>query len=150
VRALSGWPTGEPLPDLFKVAETSNQKSLKILAVRGAIQLIGLDKNLSGDNKVSMYKKALDLSTELNEKRMILAGLRSTRSLKALNMAGKYLDDPALKREAQVAVIQIGERIFEKHPKEVLAFLVKVRQETEDDGIREWVEEILAEMDIQE
>ena len=85
----------------------------------------------------------------LNEKRQVLAGLSDTRSVKALELAGSVLDDPALKQEAQAAVLRIGERIREDHSEELLIFLKKIHKDTDDEDIREWAQEILNAIESQ-
>ncbi|MFH1941512.1 MAG: HEAT repeat domain-containing protein [bacterium] len=137
IRALSIWPTAEPMADLLQVAETSKDKSLQILALRGYIRSIGLDKGHSDDEKPAMYQKAYDLSSAVNEKRMVLSGLAETRSLAALTMAEKLLDDSSLKAEAEAAVLNISRRIWEQHPSETVEHLQKVMQKTRSEDVRQ-------------
>jgi HEAT repeat protein len=143
VRALSDWPTGEPMHDLFEVAGTSRQEPLKILALRGAIQLIRIDKNHSDDEKVPLFQKAFDLSTGSDEKRQALAGLSDLRTMKALEPASRFLDDPALKQEAQAAVVKIADRIWRTHPQETLPYLNKILEGTDDEEVRERAQKLI-------
>ncbi len=112
IRALSSWPTAKPLPDLMEIAENSKDKASQILALRGAIRLIGIDTEMSQDSKAARLQEALDLCTEPNEKRMVLSGLSKLSSTVALEMAVKMTADPELKDEAEVAFVDIENNLW--------------------------------------
>lgn len=143
IRALSVWPTAEPMDDLLNVSETSNEKVLQILALRGYIRSIGIDTEHSEDEKAQMYQKAFDLSSEINEKRMVLSGLAEIRSMSALDMAARYLGDLPLQEEAEVAVVRIAQRIWREYPRETLPYLNRVIQTTKDEEVRENAERLI-------
>lgn len=137
IRALSEWPTAEPMDDLLNVAETSREKVLQILALRGYIRSIGIDTAHTDDEKPQMYQKAFDLSSEINEKRMVLSGLAEIRSMSALDMAARYLGDPSLQNEAEVAVVRIAQRIWREHPQETLPYLNRVVRSSSNEEVRQ-------------
>jgi len=143
IRAMSEWPTAVPIPDLLKIAETSKQKVQQILAVRGYIRLIGLDTEHNADEKPQMYKKAFDLSSEMNEKRLVLSGLSNIRSVAALEMAGGYLEEASLKQEGEVAVLKIASRIWQNSPEVTAGMLKKILSVTTDDERKQQAERIL-------
>ena len=137
IRALSDWPTAEPIEDLYKIAETSKDQISQILALRGYIRLVGIDEEKDADEKTELYKKAFKLSSDLNEKRMVLSGLTNLKSIKALEMAGKCLDDSDLTQEAEVAVVRISRRVWEEHGEEVLPYLNRIVQSSSNEDLRE-------------
>lgn len=137
IRALSDWPTAEPIEDLYKIAETSKDQISQILALRGYIRLVGIDEEKEADEKTELYKKAFKLSSDLNEKRMVLSGLTNLKSIKALEMAGKCLDDSDLTQEAEVAVVRICRRVWEEHGEEVLPYLNRIVQSSSNEDLRE-------------
>ena len=76
IRALSDWPTAEPVPDLVKVAQTTTNKVHKVLALRGFVRLLG-SRQQTGPPKqtIDLYKKAMDLAGDATEKKRVLSGL---------------------------------------------------------------------------
>ena len=82
VRALSDWPTAAPAADLLKVAQTSENQVHKTLALRGYVRLAGLESNRPAEETIKMYKEAMTLATNADEKKMVLSGLASADSLR--------------------------------------------------------------------
>ncbi len=145
IRALSEWPTAEPVPDLLKVAQTSENRVHKILALRGFVRLLGLASERSAEETIELYKKAMDLAGDAPEKKRVLSGLASTKSLAALNMAAEYLDDLALHREAESAAVQIAQSIYGSYPQRTKEVLDRVAQGTRNDAIREQAQQIIGQ-----
>ncbi len=112
IRALSDWPTSEPVPDLLKVAQTAENARYKILALRGFVRLLGLESSRSAEETIDLYKKAMDLAGDAQEKKRVLSGLAAAKSPAALNMAAAYLDDLALHLEAESAAVQIAQGTY--------------------------------------
>ncbi len=143
IRALSEWPTAEPVPDLLKVAQTSENRVHKILALRGFVRLLGLANERSAEETIELYKKAMDLASDAPEKKRVLSGLASTKSLAALNMAAEYLDDLALHREAESAAVRIAQSIYGSYPQRTKEVLERVVQSTRNDTTREQAQQII-------
>jgi hypothetical protein len=116
IRALADWPTPEPVAELQKIAESSSNKVHKILALRGFVRLLGLASDRSADQTIELYKKAMSLAPDAGEKKKVLSGLASTKSLAAMKMAAGYLDDEALSVEAGAAVVSIAGGIYADYP----------------------------------
>jgi HEAT repeat protein len=146
IRSLAEWPTPEPLPDLLKVAENSENKLHKILALRGFVRLLGLESERPAEKTVEMYEKAMSLAPNAAEKRRVLSGLAKTRSRQALDMAKGYLDDPNLSREAEYAVVKIAEGIASDLPELAEETLKKIIEQTKNDTLRELAQGVLDEM----
>lgn len=145
IRALSDWPTAEPVPDLLKVAQTSENRVHKILALRGFVRLLGLESERPAEETIGFYKKAMDLAGDAPEKKRVLSGLASTKSLAALNMAAEYLDDLALHLEAESAAVQIAQSIYGSYPQRTREVLQKVLQSTKSDTIREQAQQVIGQ-----
>jgi HEAT repeat protein len=146
IRALSDWPTAEPVADLLKVAQTSENRVHKILALRGFVRLLGLESDRPAEQTIDLYKKAMDLAGDAAEKKRVLAGLASTQSLAALNMAAGYLDDLALHPEAESAVVRIAPAVVGADPQRVKEVLQKVIQGTKNDTIRAQAQQVVSEI----
>jgi HEAT repeat protein len=146
IRALSDWPTAEPVPDLLKVAQTSTNQVHKVVALRGFVRLLGLESDRPAEQTIDLYQKAMDLAGDATEKKRVLAGLASTKSLAALNMAAGYLDDVALHLEAESAAVRIAPAVVAANSQRVKEVLQKVIQGTKNDTIREQAQQIVAEI----
>jgi HEAT repeat protein len=146
IRALSDWPTAEPVPDLLKVAQTSANPVHKVLALRGFVRLLGLESDRPADQTIDLYKKAMELASDATEKKRVLAGLANTKSLAALNMAAGYLDDVGLHLEAESAAVRIAPAVVGAHPQRVKEVLQKVMQGTQNDSIREQAKQIVSQI----
>ncbi len=143
IRALSDWPTSEPVPDLLKVAQTAENRVHKVLALRGFVRLLGLESSRPAEETLDLYKKAMELAGDASEKKRVLSGLASTKSLPALNMAAEYLDDLALHLEAESAAVQIAQGVYGSYPQRTREVLQKVIEGTKNDALRAQAQQIL-------
>ncbi len=126
IRALSGWPSAEPLSDLVKLASESKSQLHRILALRGFVRLLGLASGRPAAETVAMYKQAMALAPNSMEKRRVLSGLSATPSADALEMAVGYLGDRELVAEAAVAVIKIAQSLGQQDRAKGIEALEKV------------------------
>jgi len=136
IRALSSWPSGEPVADLLASARASKRPLHRILALRGFVRLLGLDSKRSAKETIEMYGQAMALAPNAMEKRGVLSGLSGTGSVDALKMAAGYLGDKELFREAEVAVVKIAQGIYDEHPEQSSDVLKKIIATTKNDSIR--------------
>ncbi len=137
VRSLADWPNPAPSNDLLNIAKQSENQTHRILALRGFIRMIGLDTSSSAQQIVEKYKQAMDLSTEIGEKKMVLGGLSNEKSPDALEMAAAFLDDVDLQQEAQAAVVKIAEFTIKTKPERTKEFLQKVIQTTKSEPLKQ-------------
>jgi HEAT repeat protein len=147
IRALSDWPTPEPVPDLLKVAQTAENKVHKVLALRGFVRLLALDSGRSPEETIDLYKKAMDLAGDAAEKKRVLSGLAATKSLAALNLAAAYLDDLTLHLEAESAAVQIAQATSAGYPQRTKEVLQKVIESTKNDAVRDQAKQIIGQAD---
>ena len=147
IRALAEWPTPEPLGDLLKVADSSQNKLHRILALRGFVRLLALESKRPADKTIEMYKKAMSLAPDVGEKRRVLSGLANAKSRGALEMATVYLEDESLSREAEYAVVKIAEGIGGDFPELAKETLKKIIERTNNDTLREHAQQALDKME---
>jgi HEAT repeat protein len=143
IRALSDWPTSEPVGDLLKVAQTAENARYKTLALRGFVRLLGLESGRSAEETIDLYKKAMELAGDAQEKKRVLSGLAAARSVAALNMAAAYLDDLALHLEAESAAVQIAQGTYSSDPQRTKEVLAKVVQGTKQDALRQQAQDLI-------
>jgi len=147
IRALSEWPTAEPTLDLLKVAESSENKVHKILALRGFVRLLGLESGRPAEETIAMYKKAMNLAPDVVEKKRVLSGLGNTKSFAAMQMAASYLQDEALRQEAEFAVVKIAEGIYGSYPQESKDVLKKIIQASVNESLKEQAQEVINQIE---
>ena len=108
VRALADWPTAEPLKVLLSIAtETSAPLVHRVLALRGFINQIAKQANVSDDQILGDYAQAIQIATRNEEKQLVLSKLSLVRHRRALEMARGLASEAALKASAEAAVQSI-------------------------------------------
>ena len=143
IRALAEWPTSEPVGDLMEAARSSEDKVHRILALRGSVRLLGLDSNRSSEETIKLYQKAMDLTSSDSEKKRVLSGLANTKSLEALQIVKDFLQDKALSREAEYAIVKISGSIYENFPQQTSEVLKKILETTKNEILRTQAQEII-------
>jgi hypothetical protein len=146
VRVLSEWPTGKPADALLAIARTSDDQRQRILALRGYIRMIGLGSERPAAETVKMYALAMQLASEVGEKRTVLSGLANVKSLEALQLAADYLADSALQKEAEAAVVRIAQNTRAEHPGQTKAVLQKVVEISKNEGLRQQAQRLIDEI----
>jgi len=142
IRALADWPTSEPASLLLNMAQSSGNRLHRILALRGAVRLLGLDSRPSAGagarawpgrpakETIEMYSRAMSLAPDAEEKKRVLSGLAGIKSPDALLMAEDYLQDETLSSEAELAVVKIAEGIYRSPPAQSLVRRAGFPQQT--------------------
>jgi HEAT repeat protein len=136
VAALGAWPDDAPAPDLLELATSAQGTETGRLALHGYVRLAGLVESRPPEATVAMYRRALDLSADVEDKRLVLAGLFGVADLKALQLGQASLDDAAVADVAALAVIAIAEGIGQTHRKEALDAIHDVLRRRDEPGIR--------------
>jgi len=156
IRALADWPTVEPATDLLNVVESSGNRQHRILALRGAVRLLGLDSVPPAKETIRMYRRAMSLAPDAGEKKRVLSGLAKTKSSDALLMAADYLQDETLFREAEFAVVKIAEGIYAspgpdqtrlRWAQQITAVLNKIIQTSKNDSLRQQAQEVMNQIE---
>ncbi len=136
IRALSDWPTVNPINDLMQVAKTSTNERNQVLALRGFIHLIKLGDDRPEKESIALYQQAMDLAKNDGEKRMVLSGLGELRTVEALNTAMGYIPNDDLKTEAEMASFKIVRRLRGDHPKDAKKALQKIISTTANESLK--------------
>jgi hypothetical protein len=150
IRGLCDWPNAEPMAELLKIVQSSDNKKHRTLALRGYVRLIGLDSDRPTEETIKMYRQAMDLASNVSEKKMVLSGLARTESFAALEMAAAYLEDEALQQEAAAAIVRLAGETGESHPERTRMLLRKVIEISKSDSLRElreWAQEMIGEIE---
>jgi type 1 glutamine amidotransferase/HEAT repeat protein len=137
IRALSEWPSDKPIDALLEAARSSDEAKHRVLALRGFIRMVGLDRQRPADETLRMYQEAMKLASETSEKKMVLSAVANMQSLGALEMAAGYLAESSLRLEAEAAVVRIADRTKVFYPGQTKGALEKVVEDLQNDSLRE-------------
>ena len=147
VRALSSWPTAEPLADLLGLARDSQEPLHRILALRGYVRLLPVEGGRTAEETAAMYEEAMSLAPNAMEKRRVLSGLAGAPSVATLKMAARYLEDKELVREAEVAALKIAEEIWSSFGRESSDVLKEIAATTKNESVRQRARELIDRID---
>jgi HEAT repeat protein len=146
IRILGDWPNAEPAADLLKVASSADDEKHRTLALRGFVHLIGLDSDRSANETVELYRQAMGLASDVDEKKMVLSGLANVESFAALHMVSDYLKDSTLQEEAGAAMVKIAEATGDSHPQQTKILLRMVIQISKNESLRERAQEMIEQI----
>jgi len=111
IRTLSDWPDFEATERLLTIAGKS-QTSLThyVLALRGALRLIGTSDSASLDDRVILCFQAFDIARRDDEKRQAIAVMGSLPSPKVAERLLSLAQEGGLKVEAGLAAVELAGR----------------------------------------
>jgi HEAT repeat protein len=147
IRGLSYWPDAAPIDDLLHVARKAANNQHRVLALRGFVKLIPAKSTDSVEERINLYRSALELAENSDEQRMVLSGLSNVEDIEALKFAANYLEDQQLQQEAVAAVLKIAQNTDEQDLKEFKAILYKARQVALNEAIKEEYTDLLKEIE---
>ena len=103
IKALTSWSDESAIPMLYAISKETPQGNLRDMALTGYIRGINPSSNPL-DQKVLMFRKAMDLATATAQKTLILDQITRNPSLMSLVFAASFLDSPDLCQAAVQAV----------------------------------------------
>jgi HEAT repeat protein len=107
VRAITGWPTNAARDDVFRLARDARNETHRLLAIQGLIRIIGLDRYRDPQAAVADLRLAAGFAWRAEEQKLVLGALGQFPCTEALDLATGFLQEPAVKAEAQAAVEKI-------------------------------------------
>jgi HEAT repeat protein len=145
VRILAEWPDGSAAETLLQTAVSATDSTTKILALRGAIHGISLQKDKPVSERIAAYRKVVSLAADRpEEKKRILAGLAELQEPEILSLVADQLSDPAVAVEAEQTLLQLASRL----PRDtaIVDALNRLIQTTSKEPFRLQAREILQRM----
>jgi len=112
ITALSGWPNGEPLADLLRIAREGRDATCKVLALRGYLDVVARASSMRPEDKVQCYQTILSLAPNVAEKRRVFAGLPHVKTVESMQLAASCVQDEQVKEEAALATVTIAKDIY--------------------------------------
>jgi HEAT repeat protein len=111
VRALAAWPTSAARDDMVGLARDSANETHRLLATVSLVRSVGLDPYRNPEAAVADLKLAAGFASRPEEQKLILGAVVAFPCKGALDLAAGYLQEPAVKAEAQAAVDNITTRL---------------------------------------
>ncbi len=144
--ALSQWPNGQPMTDLLRVARESENRTHRVLALRGYIDLTAsADMPLAA--RLKCCRTAMGLAKGPAEKRRVLAVLPRIKTVEALKLSASSLDDAQVRQEAALATVTIAKDIHAGNAEPVSAALKRVVAAQVASNIKEEAQKTLDEIE---
>ena len=145
IRALASWPNTTAADDLYGLATSAEEDVERILALRGYIGMAGSDQvKMSAGDRMKMFSKADGLVKRAEEKKLIISGLQRSKNTKGLGMLMEYVDDPDVKREAEMAAANLLWDTRKRQSPEGKKIAERLQQ-SENKGVRDKAASVIAE-----
>ncbi len=109
VRALCNWSDAEPVKEVLDIARKSENKTHRVLALRGYARLVGILGRKDGEKCVKMYLDGLAAAREVREKKLMISGLGKLKRISAMKVVQPHLEDEDLRGEAEAAIVRLAE-----------------------------------------
>ena len=144
VHALTEWRDATPLPDLLVVARGDTDSDVRILALRGYIELSDLPAQRSAAETLALYRQALELATRPEEKMLVLAGLARIKNAAAFKLAATCLGtDRRLNDATAIALAQLVSTLPGKPDAAAVAALKQILPLLKNKKLKQAVEQAL-------
>ena len=135
VRALAAWDDPAVADALIAIAKDSANPTHRVLALRGFVKVMPRIRGRAADEFAPLLQAALDAARRPEDKKMVLSGLAGVPHVAALRVAQKCQTDPALRREAVLAITRIAIAIGSFHAKEAMDALEQVPLLSDDNAL---------------
>jgi HEAT repeat protein len=107
---LADWPEATPATTLLEVAAAKDvTPAQRETALRGALRMatqVAAGRERSPLNVLEVFRRAAQIAQTREERMMLVSGLGSVRRVEAVQLLQPFLDDPEVKAEAALAVVQ--------------------------------------------
>ncbi|HOG28603.1 MAG TPA: HEAT repeat domain-containing protein [Vicinamibacterales bacterium] len=110
-RAIAAWPTVTARDDVLRLARGAKDDTHTLLALAGLVRLIGLEPNRLPEAAVADLRQAADLASRPEERKLVLGVLAAFPCEAAFEFARGFLQDEAVKAEAQAAIDAMTQRL---------------------------------------
>jgi predicted amidohydrolase/HEAT repeat protein len=138
---LGRWPDPAPTETLLKAMDSASNASLRKRALDSVIDLAttATDESQRSDAIIAGWLQRANASaSSVQEKRRLLGILGRLKVIESFRLLVPYLNDPELRTEAAVAVVQIAPALSkDEHAGEVTAALEKIAAEAKTPELRE-------------
>ena len=144
VRALAKWPDGTAAGILLEVYSQTKNDVHRLLSLRGFVRLLALPAgSRSAQDTLEMCRRAMSLTRNLQEKKLMLSGLANIADPEALTIVEPFLQDETIRAEAAMATIRIARAIARTHPEQAMTAMNKLLAVSQSRSLRKQAKEII-------
>lgn len=139
LNSMSKWNDFTALDALYQISKSALADDTKNIALNSFISGINKSKNPI-DQKVLMFRNAMELAGNVVQKKNILKGISENSSFQALLFVSKYLDDAELQQTAVQAVINIvldHKELYGKNVEAIANRAIELNKDTESDYLKQ-------------
>jgi len=144
IRVLAKWDDPKVAADLLALAKGAKALNHRVIALDGYVRAVGMMADRPAAELVKMYENAMAAAPRPDDRKRVLAGMANVGNLGALKLAQQYLTDPALKAEAETAVVKIARATGSSHKQEAKAALKTILQSTQRKHLRKQARDAIA------
>jgi len=146
IRTLAAWPDPSAVAALVGVVRKTDDQTHRVVALRGAIRLLGDTAGTSPADAMKAYKDLMAAADRPEDKKLVLGGLAGVSHPDALQMAIACLDDEAVRAEAALATLKIGQALIGADPEAVKAAMEKLQASVPDAKTRQQAGQVLQQI----
>jgi HEAT repeat protein len=146
---LSHWPDPTPIEILFQVVEGDANASLRKRAVLAILQIsikAADQKQADQDTLFTWFRRASKAAQSIQERRLLIAGLRRVPCITSVQLLATYLEDPEVRSDAAYAVVNSAEPLVKGPDSQVVAAILKQMSDIQDPRLRKQIEDLEREI----
>lgn len=140
LRSLADWPDARPAHLLLEIVQGASDPIHRELALRGGVRMaanVASGRDGTRLDALAWLEQANRAVRTTEDKLAIVSGLGSLKQVEGLRMLLPYLEDPAVRTEAELAVVEIASSLANtSHADLVKGVLQKITKTTKDADIR--------------
>jgi HEAT repeat protein len=99
IRTLVDWPSPDAIEPIISLARSEKELTYKVLAIRGCLRILR-EHELGVYRELEIYDNLIGVAEREEEKKLILAGMATTKSVESLKAVSKYIPDYQLSDDA--------------------------------------------------
>jgi HEAT repeat protein len=114
--ALCNWPDPSASEELLALAKDSKDARHRLRALQALIRVNAVLSDLPTEPRLATLKKAMELTTRVQERKALLEGIGFVRHLETLRYVLPYLDDKDFNQSACKAVVELAHSRMLREP----------------------------------
>lgn len=127
VRALADFPTAEPINDLLAIARDQSADEVhKVLALRGAARMLGIDSKRDRAETVEFAKSMLETAATDEDKKLVISSLAEVKQPGIIELIEPSLDTEALAAETSATILKLAPHVWAFSPQETSKTLMRI------------------------
>lgn len=139
IEQLARWPDPAPVDALLAMAQTGANPAQRARALASAIQLATTaaeERQRPEETVVKWFQRANQAAQTPQDRRLIISGLGRLKHVESFRLVAPYLDDPALRNEAAVALVQLAPALRQEDSAALKEALEKIMAMTNSPDLR--------------